>query len=123
MKYSKQRELVHNLIQDSHLHLTADDIYSTLKKDNPNLSLGTVYRNLAQLVEHKMIMKISTPDQPDYYDKNVDEHFHFFCTTCGSIEDLHMDELTDLQTVIEKKTGVIVQSLGISLKGICKACQ
>ncbi len=52
MKFSKQRELILNTIVENHVHPTADFIYTHLKKDNPNLSLGTVYRNLAQLVEH-----------------------------------------------------------------------
>ena len=51
MKFSKQRELILNYILNSHEHLTADTIYADLKKDNPELSLGTVYRNLTKLTE------------------------------------------------------------------------
>ena len=50
MKFSKQRELILNEVMNSHLHPTADSIYTNLKKDNPGLSLGTVYRNLTQLI-------------------------------------------------------------------------
>ncbi|HFL3267987.1 TPA: transcriptional repressor, partial [Clostridioides difficile] len=48
MKFSKQRELILNEILNNPVHPTADYLYENLKKDNPNLSLGTVYRNLAQ---------------------------------------------------------------------------
>ena len=51
MKFSKQRELILNVVKENSVHPTADFIYEYLKKDNPNLSLGTVYRNLSQLVE------------------------------------------------------------------------
>lgn len=67
MKYSKQREMIFNCIKENPMHLTADAIYEMLKKDNPNLSLGTVYRNLSQLAEHNMIQKVSIAGYPDRF--------------------------------------------------------
>ena len=63
MKFSRQRELILNEVKNNHLHPTADNIYTNLKKDNPGLSLGTVYRNLSQLTEHEFISKLSIPDR------------------------------------------------------------
>lgn len=54
MKFSKQRELILNEIISSNVHPTADIIYTNLKKDNPELSLGTVYRNLSQLTKKEL---------------------------------------------------------------------
>ena len=78
MKYSKQREMIFNCIKENPMHLTADAIYEMLKKDNPNLSLGTVYRNLSQLAEHNMIQKVSIAGYPDRFDGTLQDHFHFF---------------------------------------------
>ncbi|MEG0018555.1 MAG: transcriptional repressor, partial [Hydrogenoanaerobacterium sp.] len=46
MKYSRQRELVMNAVVNNPVHPTADYVYSHLREENPNISLGTVYRNL-----------------------------------------------------------------------------
>ena len=79
MKYSKQREMIYNCIKDNLMHLTADAIYEMLKKDNPNLSLGTVYRNLSRLADHDMIRKVSIPGYPDRFsDGTLEDHFHFY---------------------------------------------
>ena len=62
MKFSRQRELILNEVMNSHIHPTADVIYTNLKKENPGLSLGTVYRNLSQLTENWYISKLSIPN-------------------------------------------------------------
>lgn len=123
MKYSKQRELILNCIKENPRHLTADSIYEIVKKDNPNLSLGTVYRNLAQLVEHDMILKISISGEPDRYDGNVDDHLHFLCIDCGKVQDLFLDELTAIRSLVEQKGDVKIESFDILLKGTCSECK
>jgi len=123
MKYSKQREMILNCIKESHQHLTADAIYDTLKKDHPNLSLGTVYRNLAQLADHGMILKISIPGQPDCFDKNIDDHFHFLCIDCGNVKDVFVDELSEIKSHVEQQANVDIESIDITFKGVCTTCK
>ena len=123
MKYSKQRELILNCIKENPCHLTADAIYEMLKKENPNLSLGTVYRNLAQLVEHHMILKISIPGEPDRYDGNMDDHIHFLCLECNEVQDLFIDELSSIGQMVEAKADVKVDSFDLLLKGTCSRCK
>ena len=102
MKYSKQREMIHNCVKDNPCHLTADAIYEMLKKDHPNLSLGTVYRNLSQLAEHDMIKKVSIPGYPDRFDGTLEDHFHFICLECGEVKDLFIPELYGIDSVVEQ---------------------
>ena len=47
-KYSRQRELIYKTVIENKVNPTAEFVYNYLKKDNPQLSLGTVYRNLQQ---------------------------------------------------------------------------
>jgi len=122
MKYSKQRELIYHCVKENPLHLTADAIYARLRKDHPNLSLGTVYRNLSQLVEHHMIRKISTPGEPDRFDGTLENHYHFHCTECGKVQDLFIDELDAIGGIVENQAKVSIQLVEMSFKGICSDC-
>jgi len=123
MKYSKQREIIYNCVKNNPLHLTADSIYEMLKKDNTNLSLGTVYRNLSQLAEHNLIQKISIPGQPDRFDATLDSHFHFLCLKCHKVQDLFIDEVTTIKKLVEDQENVEVQKFEMFFKGICTTCK
>lgn len=123
MKFSKQRELILNAVKDNTVHPTADFIYDYLKKDNPNLSLGTVYRNLSQLVNHGYIQKVSMPGLPDRFDANVIEHNHMICDVCGNIQDIHSDILKNIPSAISNELDIEITSCTVILHGICKNCR
>ncbi|HBG5528652.1 TPA: transcriptional repressor, partial [Clostridioides difficile] len=114
MKFSKQRELILNEILNNPVHPTADYLYENLKKDNPNLSLGTVYRNLAQLTEHGFIRKVSIPGYPDRFDGRIDNHYHIICEVCGEVYDLESEVLNNLQELISEETDIKITSYNIS---------
>ena len=123
MKFSKQRELILNYILNSHEHLTADTIYADLKKDNPELSLGTVYRNLTKLTEIGAIKKVSLPNQVDKFDKNLDPHAHFICYECGSITDINIPEVDKFLNKISKDEDISIRKYDLTLNGTCKKCK
>lgn len=87
-KHSQQRDAILAYLKASRDHPTADMIYTAIRREYPNISLGTVYRNLVQLEEMGEIQKITMRDQPDRYDGNVTSHYHFICRECGRIYDL-----------------------------------
>ncbi len=117
-KFSRQRELILNTVLSSNEHLTADNIYDGLKESNPNLSLGTVYRNLTQLEEHGYIKRINIPGDPVRFDGNTKEHHHFVCEKCGKIYDLEDEKIDYIDSLSEKK-GFKVKSTYLILRGIC----
>ncbi|MGL4801338.1 MAG: Fur family transcriptional regulator [Cetobacterium sp.] len=123
MKFSKQRELILNYILNSHEHLTADTIYADLKKDNPELSLGTVYRNLTKLTEIGAIKKVSLPNQVDKFDKNLEPHAHFICDECGSITDINIPKVDKFLNKISKDEDISIRKYDITLNGTCKKCK
>lgn len=88
MRYSKQRDLIINIIKGRCDHPTADMIYLTAREHQPNISLGTVYRNLKQLVDEKEIISLETVDKRIHYDGDLSRHSHFVCEDCGTIIDL-----------------------------------
>lgn len=91
IKYSRQRECIKQFLASRHDHPTAETVYLNVKQDFPNISLGTVYRNLSLLTELGEIQKISTGISPDRFDGNPAPHYHFFCRKCGCVMDLDME--------------------------------
>ena len=83
MRYSKQRELVMQTVQNLCDHPTAEEIYDAAVKECPGLSLGTVYRNLNSLVDAGRVRRVSIPGKADRFDHTLPWHSHLYCTVCG----------------------------------------
>lgn len=123
MKYSKQRELILNVVLDSFKHPTAEEVYDIVKKDIPNISLGTVYRNLNQLYEAGLIKKIFMSNGNDRFDKFKIIHNHLYCTKCNQIYDIPTELFNSLSDVLKSNTGHIILEQDTMFIGICKDCQ
>ena len=93
IKFSRQRESIKNNLMGRTDHPTAETVYSDIRQEYPNISLGTVYRNLSLLADLGEIQKISTENGPDRFDGNPKPHYHFFCTNCNSVLDLKMKNI------------------------------
>lgn len=87
----------------------------------PAISLGTVYRNLGQLVEHGMINSLEYKGAVRY-DGMIENHHHFACNTCGKIYDIFLNTDQFKQKVINQVEHVI-QNINIEMTGTCKNCK
>jgi Fe2+ or Zn2+ uptake regulation protein len=116
LRNSKQRDLVLNIINNSYNHPTAEEIYIECRKQIPNISLGTVYRNLNLLIELNQIKKIKC-DTVDHFDKNIPHH-HFICTNCKKIIDIYNIDIP----LYKEINGNIITEQTLTLKGICSGC-
>ena len=96
LKYSKQREAIRDFLAHSEEHPTADMVYMNLRESFPNISLGTVYRNLNLLVELGEAQKLAFGDGKDHFDADTSLHYHFVCRSCGAVTDLPMEPLADI---------------------------
>ena len=92
LKYSRQREAIKEYLMSTTEHPTADTVYLHVREEFPNISLGTVYRNLNLLADIGEAIKITTPEGGDRFDGNTDPHYHVVCTACGKVDDLHLDQ-------------------------------
>ncbi|MGN0621885.1 MAG: Fur family transcriptional regulator [Porcipelethomonas sp.] len=122
MRYSRQRELIFNTVLHNKVHPTADYIYNKLKLDYPELSLGTVYRNLNFLAENKMLLKISVPNGSDRFDGTLTPHHHLICRECGNVFDIDAPELEDLYRRAERKSGFVIDKCSMAFEGYCADC-
>lgn len=118
LRNTKQRDLILSIVNNSYSHPCALDIYNEAVKLIPNISLGTVYRNLNRLVDEGLIKRIKTPDNIDRFD-HTNKHAHFICMKCGSIIDLEEEYLFNLEKIDDNE----VLDCEVSFKGICKNCK
>lgn len=122
MRYSKQRELILNTVLHNRIHPTAENVYKLLKNDYPELSLGTVYRNLNYLAENNMLKKINIPDGSDRFDGTLSRHQHLVCRKCGKVCDIDISELLTIKSSILKNTGFEIDIDTLAFEGICSEC-
>lgn len=117
MKNTKQRKVVLDIINNSDNHLDALGVYDLARMSIPNISLGTVYRNLGVLESDGDIQGIVV-DGVKHYDKII-PHYHFVCKKCLKIIDVFDLEIPELK----EYNGNLVDDYEIVLKGICENCQ
>ena len=129
-KYSFQREQIRKDLNNRTDHPTADMVYESVRKEIPNISLGTVYRNLHFLADHNELKVIHAGDGKEHFDARTTNHSHFVCDECGSVIDLVMDINKDNDDIvarnedkdfIENFKGVIT-SEEIIFHGVCENC-
>jgi Fur family peroxide stress response transcriptional regulator len=121
IKHSKQRDAIIERLSDRTDHPTAETLYQELKVELPNISLGTVYRNLNQLASLNKILIVRSPFGPDRYDPIPNQHPHFFCTNCFAVLDLDVDKNRLLATGQEDFKGEIQDCIS-SYYGLCPDC-
>lgn len=99
LKYSKQREMIKDFLMTRKDHPTADVVYMNVRQKNPNISLGTIYRNLTLLADLGEIQRLRVGDGVDHFDADTSPHYHFVCSECGSVIDLKMDSIENITEI------------------------
>ncbi len=122
MKRSKQREAILETLYSTTTHPTADWIYDEVRKKIPNISLGTVYRNLNVLSSENKITKISTIGEQCRYDGDVHPHNHFVCKICQKVMDIDVDYDNSISVDAEKSFDGIIEYHTLLFFGVCKDC-
>ena len=122
-KKTRQREAILKVLRGTRSHPTADLVYGEVRREIPNISLGTVYRNLKSLSERGEILELELSGTLSRYDAFTDDHYHFRCDKCGRVFDV--DEPVDrkLDKKVAKKTGFEVTYHRLEFRGLCRNCQ
>ena len=114
LKYTRQREAILENIKHRTDHPTADDVYQDVSKTFPNISLGTVYRNLSVLTDLGVIRRLSTDMIP---------HNHFICQKCGRVYDMEDDlDVTEIQKRASRHFKGQITGCSINFYGTCESC-
>ena len=120
--YSRKREAILSAICSTDIHPTADWIYQKLKPIYPDLSLGTVYRNIARFKEDGLIISVGVVEGQERLDGTTAPHAHFI-SKCGcvlDVEDVEQDAQLDFD--VSKRIRCQIDSHDLVFHGICEEC-
>ena len=120
---SRQREQILRTLRGIQSHPTADEIYSIVREVIPNISLGTVYRNLNVLIEQGLIQRLTFDSDVDRFDATIRPHYHCICEKCGMVEDFEADIQSDIHQKVQQNSTFKILRHRIDFFGICEQCQ
>ena len=120
-RFSPKREAVLSNLKMRTDHPSASMVYDSIKNQYPNISLGTVYRNLNELADNGHILRFTTEGK-EHFDGNITPHYHFCCSDCGMIFDIFDDSAFDTENKISELIGCEIDAMQIIAHGRCKNC-
>lgn len=124
IKKSKQREAILKYLESRKDHPTAEQVYTAVRDEIPNISLGTVYRNLSLLSEMNEICRVTCEeDGSDHFDFDTSPHQHFFCKECGAVVDVPLKNDDSILRMVETALGVSIDTQKTIYYGKCGDCR
>jgi Fur family peroxide stress response transcriptional regulator len=122
-KHFRKRDAILTCLRQTNAHPSADWVYNQLKQEIPDLSLGTVYRNLSLFKEQGLINSLGTVKGVERFDGDTHSHVHFICTGCGCVQDIEgMPNLPSLRDSAEHDLGSQITGCQITFTGMCRNC-
>lgn len=122
-KQFKKRSAILTCLQGTTLHPSAEMLHEMLQPEHPDISLATVYRNLALFKSQGLIQSLGTVDGIERFDGNTQPHVHFICTSCSAVTDLPQIQIPQqLQSKVEEISGGQVSDCQLSFTGTCQSC-
>lgn len=124
LRMTDQRRLVLRVLEESDEHLDAEAIYDLVRKQNPRISLATVYRTLALFKELGLISEHKLGEDHSHFETAQNEpHYHFTCLACRKIIEFSAPEIDDILLPRIKKQGLEINEVHLILSGYCADCQ
>lgn len=123
LKNSRQRNSIKAFLINRTDHPTANTIYQELRKEYPNISLGTIYRNLNLMCSLGEIRRISCGEESDRFDGNAASHYHHICKKCGAVHDIPMQMIDSISALAQNFTEHEIIEHETYFYGICKDCK
>lgn len=102
LRVTPQRIAVMEALQKSK-HPSADNLIELIRKTNPHIAVGTIYKVLETFVKNNLVKKVDTQQDVMRYDAIMEPHHHLYCESTNRIEDYYDDELTNLVSEYLKK--------------------
>ena len=123
-KHFRKRDAILTCLRQTDTHPSADWVYAQLKPQIPDLSLGTVYRNLNLFKDQGTIVSLGTVKGVERFDGNTTPHVHFVCTGCDAISDLPQIAVPEaLNQQVMQETGGMIDTCQLTCVGICQTCK
>ncbi len=123
IRHSRQREAILSFLKDRTDHPTADVIFENVRQDLPNISLGTVYRNLSLLSDRGEILRITPGDGKEHFDACTAPHTHFICRSCGALLDLDYRMPAGAIRSAQSAFDGLIERSEVHFIGLCGDCR
>lgn len=125
LRRTAQRDLILEMFLRTEEHLTSEDLYWLVQKDDPTVGHTTVYRTLKLLTEAGLAREVRFGDNKTYYEHhyNHDHHDHMICTECGKVIEFFSQEIESMQDEMADKLGFRPTHHSLRMWGICSECQ
>ncbi len=120
---SKQKEAIFKVLKGATSHPTAEWVYERVRREIPNISLGTVYRDLKLLKQDGEILELGLAGTQSRFDGKAENHYHFRCLKCNRIFDVDGPVDKELDERLAQKMGFTVFEHRLEFHGLCKNCQ
>lgn len=125
LRRTAQRDLILDTFLKTEEHLTSEDLYWIVQKQDPSVGHTTVYRTLKLLTEAGLAREVRFGDNKTYYEHHYDHqhHDHMICTQCGKVVEFFSQEIETLQDEIAENFGFKLSHHSLRMWGSCSACQ
>jgi Fur family ferric uptake transcriptional regulator len=125
LKRTAQRELILDIFLRTEEHLSSEDLYRLVEKEDPTIGQTTVYRTLKLLSEAGLAREVRFGDGRTHYEHNYkhQHHDHMICSECGKIIEFYSAELEALQDAMAAKHRFEVTQHLLRIIGICSGCR
>lgn len=125
-KFTKQREFIfQSLINADHRHITPEELYEMVHKQNSSIGIATVYRTLSIFEDLGIIKRQEFENQVNRYElTGKDEnHDHLICTNCGKIQEVNLYSISDTKEKVYDKYKFKMSDYSLKVYGLCPQCQ
>ena len=123
VKQFRKRNAILACLQGTTSHPSAEMVHQMLQKEHPDISLATVYRNLARFKSQGLVSSVATVHGVERFDAMTHPHVHFICCSCDAVMDLPRMEVPESLTMeAEEISGCHVQDCRLTFTGLCEKC-
>lgn len=121
-RFTEQRASVYRHLMGTTAHPTADEVFTAVRVEIPDISLATVYKSLETLVSCGLASKLTYGDGSARYDGRTDPHLHARCTRCGAVADVAGRIDSRALQGFEPLQGFTIEGYRFELIGHCEHC-
>ena len=122
-KHFRKRDAILTCLRATDVHPSAEQLHEMLQQEHPDISLATVYRNLALFKNQGLIQSLGTVGGIERFDANTEPHVHYICTECGKVLDLQKIQVPeDLNQAAATDSGGEVTGCQLTFTGVCGQC-
>jgi Fur family ferric uptake transcriptional regulator len=122
LRMTRQRQVILEELRKMKSHPTADELYETIRKRIPHISLGTVYRNLDLLARDGFIRKLELGGTQKRFDGDTTAHYHMRCVNCGRVDDAHVGTISAIEEAAKEMTDYEIIEHRLEFIGLCPHC-